>query len=92
MRSRQAFSVFRAIRYYLAVMFGAVVLTLAFFIVLPLMQTISKPPADDLMLSQVDLANLEPPPPPAEEEPEPEPEPEEKPPELVEQAAPLDLS
>jgi protein TonB len=93
MRSRQAFSVFRTIRYYLAVLFGAVFLTLAFFIVLPLMQTISKPPTNDLFLSEVDLASLEPPPPPpVEEEPEPEPEAEEEPPELIEQAAPLDLS
>lgn len=93
MRNRQAFSVVRTIRYYLTVLFGAAVLTLAFFIVLPLMQTISKPPADDLFLSDVDLANVEPPPPPpAEEEPDPEPETEEQPPELIEQAAPLDLS
>jgi protein TonB len=93
MRNRQAFSVVRTIRYYLTVLFGAAVLTLAFFIVLPLMQTISKPPTDDLFLSDVDLANVEPPPPPpAEEEPEPEPETEEQPPELIEQAAPLDLS
>jgi protein TonB len=57
------------------------------------MQTISKPPTEDLFLSDVDLANIEPPPPsPPEEEPEPEPELEEEPPELVEQAAPLDLS
>jgi protein TonB len=66
---------------------------LTFFIVLPLMQTISKPPGNDLMLQTVDLASLEPPPPaPPMEEPEPEPEPEEAPPELVEEAPPLDLS
>jgi protein TonB len=64
-----------------------------FFIVLPLMQTISKPPADDLLLAEVDFTELEPPPPPpAEEEPEPEPELEEPPPELAEEAPPLDLS
>jgi len=74
-------------------MLGAVVITLALFIVLPLMQTISKPPTEDLFLSDVDLANVEPPPPsPPEEEPEPEPELEDEPPELVEQASPLDLS
>ncbi len=93
MRHRRATNVFREIRYHLWVVLGAVVLTLAFFLVLPLMQTISKPPTEDLYLSEVDLANLEPPPPPpAEEEPEPEPEAEEEPPELMEQAAPLDLS
>ena len=93
MRSRQKFSIFREVRYYLWVILGASVLTLAFFIVLPLMQTINKPPTEDLLLTDVDFANMEPPPPsPQEEEPEPEPESEEKPPELVEQAAPLDLS
>jgi protein TonB len=94
MRSRQRFSVVREIRYYLWVILGAVVLTLALFIVLPLMQTISKPPTSDLFLSDVDLANLEPPPPPSppEQEPEPEPESEEEPPKLIEDAAPLDLS
>jgi protein TonB len=72
---------------------GAVGLTLMFFIVLPLMQTISKPPTDDLMLTTVDVGNVEPPPPPpAEEEPEPEPEVEEEPPELAEEAPPLDLT
>jgi protein TonB len=72
---------------------GAAGLTLAFFIVLPLMQTISKPPADDLYLQMVDVGNLEPPPPPPpEEELEPESEPEEPPPELAEEAPPLDLS
>jgi protein TonB len=78
----------------LLVLAGAIGLTLAFFIVLPLMQTIGKPPTNDLMLQSVDLANIEPPPPspPVEEEPEPEPEPEDAPPELVEDAPPLDLS
>jgi protein TonB len=68
-------------------------MALALFIVLPLMQTISKPPTEDLFLTDVDLGNIEPPPPsPPEPEPEPEPELEEKPPELVEEVAPLDLS
>jgi protein TonB len=93
MRGSQSFSIVREIHYFLWVILGAVVITLALFIVLPLMQTISKPPADDLLLSDVDLANLEPPPPaPPEQEPEPEPEFEDEPPELVEDAAPLDLS
>ena len=93
MRSRQKFNIFREIRYHLWVILGALVLTLAFFIVLPLMQTISKPPTEDLFLTDMDLSNAEPPPPsPPEQEPEPEPESEEKPPELTEEAAPLDLS
>ena len=93
MRSQQTFSIFREVRYYLWVVIGTVVATLALFIVLPLMQTISKPPTDDLFLSEVDLANAEPPPPsPQAEEPEPEPKPKERPPELAEEAAPLDLS
>jgi len=93
MRHRQATSVFREIRYHLWVVLGAAALTFAFFIVLPVMQTIGKPPDDLFQLTDVDLANLEPPPPPsAEEEPEPDPEVEEEPPKLMEQAAPLDLS
>ena len=74
------------------VVLGAVGLTLAFFLILPLMQTISKPPAMDLVLVPVDSAYVPPPPPPPEEEPEEEPEPDEDPPELNEKMAPLDLS
>lgn len=93
MRNRQTFSIFREIRYHISVILSAIVITLALFVVLPLMQTISKPPAEDLFLSDVDMANVEPPPPsPPEPEPEPEPEVKEKPPELAEEAAPLDLS
>ncbi len=93
-RTDQRFSIVREAGHPLLVLLGAVVLTFAFFIVLPLMQTISRPPADDLSLQTVDLANAEPPPPPPpeDEEPEPEPEPEETPPQLVEEAPPLDLS
>jgi protein TonB len=72
---------------------GTVGLTLTFFLVLPLMQAIAKPRSDELMLQTVDTANLPPPPPPPPpEEPEEEPEPEEQPPELLEDAPPLDLS
>lgn len=57
------------------------------------MQTISKPPTLDLFVTDVDLANVEPPPPsPQVEEKEPEPKSEDKPPELSEaDTAPLDL-
>lgn len=71
---------------------GAIVMTLAFFLVLPLMQAINKPPANDTTLVQLDSAVLQPPPPPPEQEPEQEPEPEEPPPEMLEQTQPLDLS
>lgn len=76
----------------LAVLLGAFGLTLLCFLVLPLMKTIAKPPSTDLEYRGLETAELEPPPPPPEEEPEPEPEPEEQPPELSEQAEPLDLS
>lgn len=77
----------------LGVILVAAALTLAFFLVLPLMQTISRPPIDDLVLQTVNLTNVPPPPaPPPEEEPEKETPSEEQPPELVEAAAPLDLS
>ena len=71
---------------------GAVLLTLAIFLILPVMQTISKPPAADTIVTGVDTTVLEPPPPPpSEPEPEEEPPPEE-PPKLEPQAQPLDLS
>lgn len=70
---------------------GAILLTLAFFLVLPIMQTISQPPASDLELTSV--SSMEPPPPPPmEEEPEePEPEEEPPPPEIAD-TPPMDLS
>ena len=71
---------------------GALAMTLCFFLVLPLIQAITKAPTADLALAQADTAELPPPPPPPEEEPEEEPEPEEPPPELEEDVQPLDLS
>lgn len=71
---------------------GSIGMTLAFFLVLPLLQTLQKPPSTDLFVQAIDTAQLEPPPPPPEEEPEEEPEPEEQPPELSEETQPLDLS
>ncbi|MBN1586364.1 MAG: energy transducer TonB [Candidatus Omnitrophica bacterium] len=85
-------SLFKQVRHHLLVISGAVCLTLIFFLVLPFMQTISKPPATNLMVQEVNTANVPPPPPPPEEEPEEEPEPEEQPPELSEEAPPLDLN
>jgi protein TonB len=75
------------------VLAGAVLLTVTFFLVLPLMQAIARPPEADLTLRAFDAAELPPPPPPPPEEDEPdEPEPEDEPPELDEQAPPLDLA
>jgi protein TonB len=71
---------------------GAVLLTLAFFLVLPLMQQITKPPDSGLMVAEISVAELPPPPPPVEEEPEQEPEPEDTPPELDSEQPLLDLS
>lgn len=67
-------------------------LTLALFLVLPLMQHLSKPPDSDLFVQAIDTAKLEAPPPPPEEKPKEESKPEEQPPELNEEAKPLDLS
>jgi protein TonB len=70
---------------------GALSLTAAVFLVLPLIQAISSSVTADTVLQTVDAVNVPPPPPIEEEEPEPEEEPEEEPPELAEQT-PLDLS
>ena len=65
---------------------------LALFMVLPVLQVITKPPSKDLTIRSVDVANVPPPPPPPmEEEKEPEPEEEPPPPPAVD-AQPLDLS
>jgi protein TonB len=92
-KNRRTFRLLYEVRHRVLVLLGAVGLTLVFFIVLPLMQTISRPPRDDLVLQTVDLANVPPPPAaPPEEEPEQKPEPEQSPPELTEKAPPLDLA
>jgi protein TonB len=75
----------------LAVLGGAIGLTLLFFLVLPLMQSISEPDEDRKKVQEVSAGDLEPPPPPPEEEEPDEEEPEEIKPELTE-APPLDLS
>lgn len=83
----------RFISHFGIVIFGAVSVTLLLFLVLPLMQTIAHKPADDMLVRQVDIANLPPPPPPPPEQEEEEDEPEdEQPPELEEDVQPLDLS
>jgi len=71
---------------------GAALMTLAFFLVLPLLQTITKSATADMLVQTIDAVEVPPPPPPPEEQPEEEDEPEEQPPELNEEAPPLDLS
>lgn len=72
---------------------GAVGGMLACFLLLPVLQMITKTVSHDLELREVDLASLPPPPPPVEEEKEPEKPPEDpEPPKIVEDVAPLDLS
>ncbi|MFM1871322.1 MAG: hypothetical protein RL398_744 [Planctomycetota bacterium] len=70
---------------------GAVALTAVFFFVLPLTQAIGAVREDDLLLREVDVANLPPPPPPPEPQQQEEEKPE-TPPELSEAPQPLDLS
>jgi protein TonB len=74
-----------------AVVLGACLLTLAFFLVLPLMQAISKPPDNDSISVDVGGVVEPPPPPPPEEEPEEEEPEEEDEPVLEEEAEPLTL-
>jgi protein TonB len=84
--------VLKELAHRLLVLLGAVGLTLLLFLVLPLMQTLSKPPSTDMTVQSVDTAKLDAPPPPPQEEPKEEPRQEEAPPELNEEAPPLDLS
>jgi protein TonB len=91
-RMRKEISFASRLRHQALVIAGAFGLTFLFFLVLPLMQSISQPPTDDLLLVDVDTAFVPPPPPPPEEEKKEEEKQEEKPPELTEEAPPLDLS
>ncbi len=76
----------------LAAMAGTALITFGLFLVLPFLQTISKPPGKDLIVRDVDVAELPPPPPPPPEEQKKQEEPEEpEPPQLSEEAPPLDL-
>lgn len=83
---------FRAfLRQFTNIAFG-LALTFAFFMLLPILQVITKPPVKDLTIRSVDVTNVPPPPPPPmEEEEEPEPEEQPPPPPAVD-AQPLDLS
>ena len=70
----------------------AVAASLAFFLLLPVIQAIGTEPRADLGLRNADTTSLPPPPPPEPEEPEEEPEEEPPPPEMLEEAPPLDLA
>lgn len=75
------------------VVVGAVGITLALFLVLPLIQTINQTASADMIVQAVNTAMVPPPPPPPEpEEPEEEEEEEPEPPELQEEIPPLDLA
>lgn len=89
-RKRKPFWIIRTLLHRLFVVVGAVGLTLTFFLVLPLMQALTKPPSTDMMVMAMDTA-IEPPPAPAKPEPEPEPEEEDTPPELEADTTPLTL-
>lgn len=64
------------------VVISACALTLAFFLVLPLMQTLAEPDERVEVATSVSVVTPPPPPPPPEEPPEPPPPPEEPPPQL----------
>lgn len=85
-------SVLRAAGDRLLAALGAFALTALFFLLLPLIQAISKPPASDLLVRAMDAAALPPPPATIEEDPEPEEEPEPEEIKLEEDLTPLDLS
>ncbi len=70
---------------------GALLLTAAFFFVLPLTQAIGKQREDEFLVREIDTAIIDPPPPPPEPEPE-EPDEPPPPPDMPENNQPLDLS
>lgn len=83
----------RALSERLASVFGALGMTLAFFLLLPAIQAITRDDGPDTLLQDFDAGSLEPPEPITEEEPQPpEPEPEEPPPELAETEEVMDLA
>ena len=85
-------SLLKRMAHHLLVVVGAGSLTLAFFLVLPLIQAITTDVKADTLVTETGIVE---PPPPVEEmenEPEPPPEPEEQPPELNEAPQQMDLS
>jgi len=92
MSRNKGFNPLASIAHSAVVIVGAVFFTLAFFLVLPLMQTIGQSPTTDTIITEIDAVIQPPPPPPLEEEEEKEEEPDEKPPELQEEQEQIDLS
>jgi protein TonB len=92
LQRNKSFGIGRSLLHQVLVIVGAVALALAFFLVLPLMQTLNKPPTTDLTIQSIDTAKLEAPDPPPEPEPEEEQPEEEPPPELAETSQPLDIT
>jgi protein TonB len=92
MSKRKPFRIVRYIVSRLLVVAGAAGITLLLFLVLPLMQTLTKPPTTDLTVQSIDTAKLDAPDPPPEPEPIKEPEPDPEPPELTEEAPLMDLT
>jgi periplasmic protein TonB len=71
---------------------GALLLTAAQFLILPIIQSISHVDRTDTLVRAIDAQALEAPPPLEEPEPEEEPEEEEPPPEVADDSEPLDLA
>lgn len=76
MNKRKQVSLFSQILHQIAVFIGASLVTLVFFLILPLMQTIAKSPELDMVVQNVDVAEV--PPPPAIEEEKPQEQPQEE--------------
>jgi protein TonB len=76
------------------VVIGGLFAAFALFMVLPLLESITKTPPADTVIRTVDTGKLPEPPPPMEEEKPPEEPPpaEEEPPKLADEAPPLDLA
>lgn len=93
MTHRKPRSLIRTLLHRLAVVAGGLTLTLAFFLVLPFMQSIGQTRTDLLDVVDVDTGRIEapPPPPPEPEEPEEEEKQDDPPPELAEDNTPLTL-
>ena len=75
----------------LVVLVAASVVTFAYFLILPLLESIGRPPKDEYDVRSISVVEEPPPPPPPMEE-EKEEEKQEEQPELDSQAEPLDLS
>ncbi len=93
MQTRRRRSILVRLLHGIAVVVGAVAITVICFLILPIIQTINTGTRDLVSLTTVQTVDLPPPPPPPEEEEEEEPEEpeEEPPPELVDDVPPLDL-